>query len=71
MAKSNQSVVVTQQMNLKYNDKDAKHPTLNPEYLYIVKKTVNTLVVEIGMKLTPQVVQNLIDDGINVTIQGD
>ena len=69
MAKQTSSMIVEQYFNHNYTKDQPKDPKDNPERIYKVLKTVNTLVEEIGATITPARVQELIDQGINVTVQ--
>jgi hypothetical protein len=64
------SIVVYQIRNPKYlSDHDDYSPeTKEPKHLYLVNKATNTLEVTIGQSLTPDRVNKLIENGIDVTI---
>ena len=64
-----QSIVVSQYHNPKYNPEQGEDKVNNPKMVYNVEKAVNTLVVSCNDYLTPARVQDLIDNGISVTIQ--
>lgn len=63
------SITVFQVRNLKFDQNKPKGGTENPEFMYYAQKTVNTLIVHIGQHLTPDHVQDLINQGHNVTIE--
>lgn len=70
MAKKTQSIVVEQYHNSKFNDTLPKDRHTNPEFNYRVMQTTNTIVVNINEWLAAGRVQELIDQGINVTVKG-
>ena len=63
-----QSVVITQGCNPKFDANKTRDGTTNPEYLYRVEKTINTLRVKIGQWLTPTEVEDLIAMDVNITV---
>lgn len=69
MATKNQSVMVEQRYNPRFDSNKSANGSDNAQQLYHVMKTVNTLEVAIGQYLTPDQVQSLIDKGVTVTVQ--
>lgn len=62
-----QTMVVSQYCNPKFNTVNPRPE--NPELMYKVEKTINTLAATIGERLTPTQVQVFIDGGVSVTVQ--
>lgn len=63
------SVVVEQHVNPTFSDDEPANKTNNPRYFYRVVSTVNTIKVSIGEKLTPWNIDELISEGVQVTIK--
>lgn len=62
-----QSITVAQHWNPEYNSTKPEGPD-NREHSFSVEKTVNTLIEPIGKYITKDRVQDLIDNGIDVTV---
>lgn len=60
-------IIVTQHRNHNYGAA-REDGTREPEYLYEVEKTVNTLVENLGTMINKDRINDLISIGINVTV---
>lgn len=62
------SVTVSQVFNGKYDSTKPDHTTENPQHIYRVEKTVNTIQVKIGEYLPPSKITSLIESDVDVTV---
>lgn len=65
---SSKSMVVAQHFNPKFNPHIAEDASTNCEHIYKVESLRNTLVEPIGKWLNKARLQDLIDDGIDVSV---